>query len=67
MAAPIRDDLGMVIAAISLSVPVNRFERSQARYVKTVLRTAGEISQALSDRPLHLTPETSDYPAPVEI
>ncbi|WP_026928199.1 IclR family transcriptional regulator [Granulicoccus phenolivorans] len=67
VAAPIRDDLGMVIAAISLSVPVNRFERSQARYVKTVLRTAGEISQALSDRPLHLTPETSDYPAPVEI
>ena len=47
IAAPIRDDTGEVIAAISLSVPTYRFTGDEAGYARMIAGTAGRISQRL--------------------
>ncbi|SDB81612.1 DNA-binding transcriptional regulator, IclR family [Raineyella antarctica] len=48
VAAPIRDDLGDVIAAISLSSPVSRFEKKKEAYTRSVKTAADEISRQLA-------------------
>lgn len=48
VAAPIRDELGSVIAAISMSVPATRFAASQCEYKRAVLAAAGDISKAVA-------------------
>lgn len=45
--APIRDLSGEVVAAMSLSVPLYRFEQSEERYRTTLLSTTREISENL--------------------
>jgi IclR family KDG regulon transcriptional repressor len=45
--APIHDHTGHVIAAISLSLPAYRFQRSQAEFRKAVMRTGKLISERL--------------------
>jgi DNA-binding IclR family transcriptional regulator len=45
--APIRNHTGQVIAAISMSMPSYRFQRSQAEFRKAVMRTAKTISEKL--------------------
>lgn len=47
VAAPIRDFSGEVVAAMSLSVPAYRFERSRDRYRITLLAAALEASKRL--------------------
>ncbi|NLT31750.1 MAG: IclR family transcriptional regulator, partial [Propionibacterium sp.] len=49
VAAPVRDDLGQVVAAISISAPQDRFERLQTEYTKGAVEAAGEISRMLVD------------------
>jgi IclR family transcriptional regulator, KDG regulon repressor len=45
--APIHDHTGQVIAAISMSVPAYRFQRSQVELRKAVMRTGKLISERL--------------------
>ena len=45
--APIHDHTGHVIAAISMSLPAYRFQRSQAEFRKAVMRTGKLISERL--------------------
>lgn len=45
--APIYNHTGQVIAAVSMSIPAYRFQRSQAEFRKAVLRTAKLISERL--------------------
>lgn len=47
VAAPIRDFTGEVVAAMSLSVPRYRFERSVDRYRVALLSTVHEVSERL--------------------
>lgn len=45
--APIHDHTGHVVAAISMSLPAYRFQRSQAEFRKAVMRTGKLISERL--------------------
>ncbi len=45
--APIYNHLGQVIAAISMSIPAYRFQRSQIEFRKAVMRTGKLISERL--------------------
>ncbi len=45
--APIHNHTGHVIAAISMSIPAYRFQRSQAEFRKAVMRTGKLISERL--------------------
>jgi DNA-binding IclR family transcriptional regulator len=45
--APIRNHTGQVIAAISMSVPAYRFQRSQAELRRAIVRTAKTLSERL--------------------
>jgi DNA-binding IclR family transcriptional regulator len=48
VAAPVRDDMGQVIAAVSLTAPENRFNRSRAEFTQAVKAAATEISARLA-------------------
>ncbi|MGY0541528.1 IclR family transcriptional regulator [Nocardioides sp. YJ-D4] len=48
VAAPVRDDLGTVVAAISMSVPVSRFAPNKIELRKAVCATAAEITRKLA-------------------
>ena len=62
VAAPVRDAMGQVIAAVSVTVPNNRFARSRTEFTQAVRNAATEISRRLiaeSDAP---TPPLLDDP-----
>jgi len=48
VAAPIRDDLGTVVAAVSLTVPDTRFTRSRTELQRAVRAAGGEITGRLA-------------------
>ena len=48
VAAPVRDELGQVAAAVSLSAPVNRFTKHREEYLRSVKTAATEISRAVA-------------------
>lgn len=55
VAAPVRDAMGSVIAAVSVTVPENRFTRARAEFTQAVKAVAAEISSRLAtadDTPL---------------
>jgi DNA-binding IclR family transcriptional regulator len=62
-AAPIRDELGHVVAAISISAPVNRFHKHRDEYARSVKTGAADISRALADSAPSLRDLDRDYPA----
>jgi DNA-binding IclR family transcriptional regulator len=62
VAAPIRDDFGKVVAAISLSAPNNRFTRHREAYTASVKAAAAEISRALVDSHPGPAADEWDYP-----
>ncbi|MCD2191297.1 IclR family transcriptional regulator [Actinomycetospora soli] len=47
-AAPVRDEMGSVVAAISMTVPVHRFVSAQAVLQRAVTSAAASISRSLS-------------------
>jgi len=47
VAAPIRDDLGSVVAAVSLSVPATRFSTQRAQLQRAVIRAGQDITRAI--------------------
>lgn len=48
VAAPVRDGMGMVVAAVSLSVPSNRFVRARAELTRAIRMAGAEITAMLS-------------------
>lgn len=58
VAAPIRDIKGQVIAAISMSVPSYRFERSRQQFRLAIVRAAQSISRHLGYIPSAQYPNT---------
>lgn len=61
-AAPIWDELGQVVAAMSMSSPVNRFTRHRDEYAQAVKAGAIETSRAIIDSALAPDDESRDYP-----
>lgn len=47
VAAPVRDDMGVVVAAVSMSVPVSRFVPAQREFKNAVIAAGNEISRQL--------------------
>ena len=62
VAAPIRDELGDVIAAISLSSPVSRFEKHREKYARALKQAAGEISRLMVDCREQTRDHSRDFP-----
>lgn len=62
VAAPVRDDLGQVVAAISMSAPQDRFERNRTEYTKGIVEAAAQISRNLVDSQLATESDYVDYP-----
>lgn len=62
VAAPIRDELGEMIAAISLSSPVSRFEKHRERYTRSVRQAASDISRLLVDCHDRVHDRSRDFP-----
>lgn len=62
VAAPVRDDLGQVVAVVSISSPQGRFERSRQMYTQAVVAAGQEVSRALLDASLSAGEESIDYP-----
>jgi DNA-binding IclR family transcriptional regulator len=48
VAAPVRDDMGVVIAAVSMSVPASRFVRGLPEFKRAVIAAGAEISRAVA-------------------
>lgn len=48
VAAPVRDDLGAVVGAISVTVPAGRFAPAQNEYKRAVIAAASEISRRIA-------------------
>lgn len=48
-AAPIRDDMGVVIAAVSSSAPKDRYASRRAEITQAVVAAAGQITRTVSD------------------
>ncbi|MEU4377217.1 IclR family transcriptional regulator [Pseudonocardia alni] len=48
VAAPVRDDMGSVVAAVSVTVPVSRFVQQRNELRKAVVGAAADISRRLS-------------------
>ncbi|UEA61134.1 IclR family transcriptional regulator [Gordonia otitidis] len=48
VAAPIRDDMGVVVAAMSITAPASRFVPAQQEFRHAVIAAAAEASRALS-------------------
>ncbi|AWK73961.1 IclR family transcriptional regulator [Rhodococcus oxybenzonivorans] len=49
VAAPIRDEMGVVVAAVSMSVPASRFVPAQAEFKSAVIAAGAEISRAIAN------------------
>lgn len=47
VAAPIRDEMSVVVAALSMSVPATRFVPAQAEFKRAVIAAGAQISRAL--------------------
>jgi Transcriptional regulator len=48
VAAPIRDDMGSVIAAVSMTVPASRFAPARSEFRRAVIAAGAEISRRIS-------------------
>lgn len=48
LAAPVRDDMGVVVAAISMTVPASRFVPAQAEFKRAVVSAAADASRAMA-------------------
>ncbi|MGV9718307.1 IclR family transcriptional regulator [Rhodococcus pyridinivorans] len=63
VAAPVRDDLGSVVAAISLSVPATRFASRRHQLECAVAAAAHEATSAVADAADAEPSVSRDYPA----
>jgi DNA-binding IclR family transcriptional regulator len=56
VAAPVRDDMGQVVAAISMSIPATRFGPGQAEFQRAITGAAGEVTRALAEASQSVVP-----------
>lgn len=49
VAAPIRDEMGVVVAAISITAPANRFVAAQQEFRRAVITAAGAVTKSLAE------------------
>ena len=49
VAAPVRDEMGLVVAAVSMSVPASRFVPAQTEFKNAVIAAGAEISRAIAN------------------
>lgn len=66
VAVPVRDDLGAVVAALSMSVPATRFDDEKGGLIVAAKRAAGDIQRRLAsalDEPHDVsgTPDVREY------
>lgn len=66
VAAPVRDDMGTVVAAISMSVPASRFVANRAEIHRAVVGAANEVTRALAEVSQAVVPLTCREPATSE-
>lgn len=66
-AAPIRDEFGQVVAALSMSSPISRFTKNREAYVAAVKAAAQEVSRNLVDSAAAGTGHDRDYPVVVTL
>lgn len=67
VAAPVRDDFGQVVAAVSMSAPVTRFTKYRDAYSTSVRASADEVSRALVDSSLAVDTVDLNYPKTVRL
>lgn len=48
VAAPIRDEMGVVVAAVSITAPVNRFTAAQHEFRRAVIEAAAAVTRAIA-------------------
>jgi hypothetical protein len=68
VAAPVRDAMGLVIAAVSITVPESRFVRSRAEFTQAVKTAVAEISKRMAsaeDAPLRAPLDDPSAVSPV--
>ncbi len=58
VAAPVRDDMGSVVAAVSMSIPVSRFVPRRVEFTRAVMAAARDVSHAVANTN-HATPTTT--------
>ncbi|MBV6756588.1 MULTISPECIES: IclR family transcriptional regulator [Rhodococcus] len=64
VAAPVRDDMGSVVAAVSMSVPVTRFVPRKAELTRALTAAARDVTHAIAAS-THATPQlTRDHREP---
>lgn len=63
VAAPVRDEMGLVIAAVSMSVPASRFVPKQAEYKRAVIAAAKDVSRAIAESTDSVVPISRDDPS----
>lgn len=49
VAAPVRDDMGSVVAAVSISVPATRFASRRAQLERAVIAAANKITRSIAE------------------
>lgn len=62
VAAPVRDELGEVVVAISMSAPVPRFDKHREKYARAIKQAATEISRLLVDSREQALDHSRDFP-----
>ncbi|WP_280248042.1 IclR family transcriptional regulator [Nocardia abscessus] len=67
VAAPVRDGLGSVVAALSVSVPATRFTRRRPQLERAVVTAAHEITQAVTQAHDHNPPAFRDDPSVIDL
>lgn len=62
VAAPIRDEMGVVVAAVSLTVPASRFVRSREEFERAVRTAGADISRRIGSEEAPVAGTVRDDP-----
>ena len=63
VAAPVRDDMGSVVAAVSISVPATRFASRRTQLERAVVAAANKITRSIAEAADIVLLESRDYPS----
>jgi DNA-binding IclR family transcriptional regulator len=68
VAAPVRGDMGDVVAAVSISVPASRFVPGKQEFVRAVVSAARNITSAIANAAeMAPSPERPEAPVSIEV
>jgi len=63
VAAPVRDDMGSVVAAVSISVPATRFASRRAQLERAVIAAANKITRSIAEAADIVPLESRNHPS----